>query len=60
VNSASLGTPDLPSATFSAPDRIPVHWDASGHPDRYGGKREGSLLLPLVKLGVYLLLFLPR
>lgn len=45
----------------SAPGKIPVHWDLSGQPDRYGGKFEGLLLLPLVALGVYLLLLLlPR
>ncbi len=45
----------------SAPDRIPVHWNIYGQVDRYGGKVEGLLLLPLVTLGVYLLLlFLPR
>jgi uncharacterized membrane protein len=32
-----------------------------GHPDRYGGKFEGLLFLPLLTLAVYLLLlFLPR
>lgn len=45
----------------SAPDRIPVHWGFSGEPDRYGGKFEGLLLLPLLALGLYLLLlYLPR
>ena len=45
----------------SAPERIPVHWDLSGQPDRYGGKFEGLLLLPLIALGLYLLLLLlPR
>ncbi len=45
----------------SAPDQIPVHWGLSGEPDRYGGKFEGLLLLPLVALGIYLLLLLlPR
>jgi uncharacterized membrane protein len=45
----------------SAPDRIPVHWNISGNADRYGGKFEGLLLLPIVALGLYLLLrFLPR
>jgi uncharacterized membrane protein len=45
----------------STPDRIPVHWNASGQPDHYGGKLEGLLLLPLTTLGVYLLLLLlPR
>ena len=43
------------------PDSIPVHWGFSGQPDRYGGKFEGLLLLPLISLGIYLLLlFLPR
>lgn len=45
----------------SAPDQIPVHWGLSGEPDRYGGKIEGLLLLPLVTLGVYFaMLLLPR
>ena len=45
----------------SAPEQIPVHWGLSGEPDRYGGKVEGLLLLPLITLGVYLfMLFLPR
>jgi uncharacterized membrane protein len=45
----------------SAPDRIPLHWTLSGEPDRYGGKFEGLLLLPLITLGVYLLMwFLPK
>ena len=44
-----------------APDRIPVHWALSGEPDRYGGKVEGLLLLPLITLGVYFLMrFLPK
>ena len=42
----------------SAPDRIPVHWGPSGEPDRYGGKVEGLLVLPLLTLGVYLLMLL--
>jgi uncharacterized membrane protein len=42
-------------------DRIPVHWGLAGQPDRWGGKFEGLLALPLVALGVYLLLLLaPR
>jgi uncharacterized membrane protein len=45
----------------TAPERIPVHWDTSGQPDRYGGKLEGLLFLPFVALGLYvLLLVLPR
>ncbi len=42
----------------SAPDRIPVHWGPTGEPDRYGGKVEGLLLLPLLTLGIYLLMLL--
>ena len=45
----------------SAPDRVPVHWNWSGEVDRYGGRVEGLLALPLMATGVYLLLRLaPR
>src|SRR5205814_5497884 len=45
----------------AAPDRVPVHWNLAGEVDRYGGKFEGLLLLPLLALGSYVLLrFLPR
>ena len=45
----------------TAPEQIPVHWNAAGEVDRYGGKFEGLLLLPLMATGPYLLLrFLPR
>ena len=45
----------------AAPSAIPVHWNVSGEADRYGGKFEGLLLLPLMALAVYLLLrYLPR
>jgi len=40
----------------SAPDRVPVHWDWSGEVDRYGGRFEGLLGIPLIAAGVYLLL----
>src|SRR5262245_15418514 len=44
-----------------APDRIPVHWNIHGEVDRYGGRLEGLLLLPVIALGVYLsMLLLPR
>jgi uncharacterized membrane protein len=44
----------------SAPDAIPVHWNASGQVDRYGGRFEGLILLPLIALSFYLLLrYLP-
>jgi immunity protein, SdpI family len=45
----------------SAPDRLPVHWNWAGEVDRYGGRFEGLLLMPLIATGVYLLLlFAPR
>ncbi|HEX3722855.1 MAG TPA: DUF1648 domain-containing protein, partial [Nitrolancea sp.] len=45
----------------TVPSRIPVHWNASGNVDGYGGKVEGLLLLPAIALGIYLLLlFIPR
>ncbi|CCF82597.1 SdpI family protein [Nitrolancea hollandica] len=45
----------------TAPDRLPIHWNAQGQVDGYGGKFEGLLLLPLLTLGIYVLLaFLPR
>lgn len=40
----------------TAPARIPVHWNVSGAVDRYGGRFEGVLGLPLLALGLYLLL----
>jgi len=44
-----------------APDRIPVHWNIAGEVDRYGGKFEGLLAIPLLAAGVYLaMLLLPR
>lgn len=44
-----------------APERLPVHWGLSGEIDRYGGRFEGLVLLPITALGVYLLLrYLPR
>jgi uncharacterized membrane protein len=43
------------------PSRVPVHWNASGHADNYGGKFEALFLMPLIALGLYLLLLLlPR
>jgi uncharacterized membrane protein len=45
----------------SAPGRVPMNWGLNGEPDRYGGRFEGLLLLPLIALGLYLLfLYLPR
>ena len=52
----------LASAFFwsTAPERIPVHWNLQGEVDRYGGKFEGLMLLPLIAAGLYLLLkFIP-
>lgn len=44
----------------SMPDRIPAHWNIQGEIDRWGGKFEGLILLPLIATALYLLLrFLP-
>jgi uncharacterized membrane protein len=50
------------AATWSsAPERFPVHWNLAGEVDRYGGKVEGLLLLPVITFALYLLLiYLPR
>jgi immunity protein, SdpI family len=52
----------LAAATWSwAPDRIPVHWTFVGEADRFGGKWEGLLGLPVEALVLYVaLLLLPR
>jgi uncharacterized membrane protein len=43
------------------PQRMAVHWNLAGQPDRFGTNFEGLLLTPLIALGVYvLLLVLPR
>jgi len=43
------------------PEKIPVHWNVRGEVDRYGGRFEGLLLLPLIAIGLYaLLLVLPK
>lgn len=45
----------------SVPDQIPIHWNAAGEVDGYGGRFSGLLLLPLLALGIYLLLrYIPR
>lgn len=52
----------LAAATWgSMPDQIPVHWNLAGQVDRYGGKTEGLLALPIVASVMYLVLLLaPR
>jgi len=35
--------------------KIPVHWNIHGQPDRYGGKFEGLLLTPLIAVALSLL-----
>ena len=45
----------------SAPASVPVHWNTAGEVDRYGGKVEGLLGIPLMTLAIYLLMrFIPR
>jgi immunity protein, SdpI family len=44
-----------------APERLPVHWNLHGEVDRWGGRVEALLVLPLIVVPLYLLLtFLPR
>src|ERR1700720_4283720 len=52
----------LAAATWSnAPQQIPVHWNAYGAVDRYGGRFEGLLLFPLLALAIYgLFLVVPK
>src|SRR5262245_4517480 len=43
------------------PDVMPVHWHWAGQPNRFGGRFEGLLALPLAALTLYLvLLLIPR
>ena len=45
----------------SVPDQIPIHWNAAGEVDGYGGRFTGLLLMPLIALALYLLLrYIPR
>jgi len=49
------------AAWSSAPDRIPMHWNLAGQVDRFGGRFEGVLAIPLLALAIYvLMIFLPR
>lgn len=44
-----------------AGEQIPVHWNAAGEADRYGGKFEGLMLMPIIGAGVVALLaVIPR
>ena len=38
------------------PERVAVHWDMSGEPNRYGSRVEGAFLLPALMLALYLVL----
>jgi|GEM_PF-3919560 len=38
------------------PEKSPVHWGIDGEPDRYGGRAEALLVLPLISAGLYFLL----
>jgi uncharacterized membrane protein len=45
----------------TAPDAVPIHWNAYGQVDGYAGKAVGLLLIPAVALIVYLVfLAIPR
>ena len=44
-----------------APESLPVHWNFMGEVDRYGGKAEALLLVPIIGLVMYVVLLLaPR
>jgi uncharacterized membrane protein len=44
-----------------APQRLPVHWNLHGAVDRWGGREEALLVMPLMVIPLYLILtFLPR
>jgi uncharacterized membrane protein len=44
----------------SAPDRIPVHWNLAGQVDRWGGRFEGLVLMPILGMVLYFVFrFLP-
>lgn len=38
------------------PERVAVHWDLYGNVDRYGGRVEGLLAVPLIGIAIYLVL----
>ena len=38
------------------PDRMPVHWDISGEPNRYGSRIEGAFLLPVLMIAFFVLM----
>ncbi|MEM8678970.1 MAG: DUF1648 domain-containing protein [Planctomycetota bacterium] len=40
------------------PEQVPVHWNASGEADRFGGRFEGLVLVPLIGVGVYFVMLL--
>lgn len=42
----------------TTPDIVPVHWNARGEIDRYGGRFQALFIIPLVTTGVYIALAL--
>ena len=40
------------------PDSIPTHWNIRGEVDTYSSRTAGTLFLPLLNIGLYLLLLL--
>jgi len=35
------------------PERVPMHWNASGEVDRYGSRFAGAFAIPLLTIGIY-------
>jgi uncharacterized membrane protein len=51
----------IPFIWGKLPESIPTHWNIHGEPDKFSSKEVGTLMLPLVNFGMYLLLlFLPK
>ena len=51
----------IPFIWDKLPDSIPIHWNMRGEVDKYSSKTFGTLFLPLLNIGMYvLLLLLPK
>src|SRR3954470_16206116 len=51
----------IPFIWDKLPASIPTHWNIQGEADKYSSKTPGTLFLPLLSIGMYvLLLILPK
>jgi uncharacterized membrane protein len=63
ISAAIIATALLLSAALfnRLPDRMPIHWDASGQVNGYAGRMTGAFLMPAVMSGIALMFaFLPK